>query len=118
MGMTPELLVFLTGTLFGTITLHASNFGRDNGAAHKNRTTLYIHLLSSVVSMPALTIWGFVYLSWWIPIVGFIAIFQILRLIVKSSNWERFFKVIPVTGGFMFFVTASAWAWKLFPVSS
>lgn len=93
---------------FGVLTLHASVNASRNGVKHTNRAVALIHL-ASTISMYAITVWGFINLTWWIPLVGFVVIYQALRLVVRSSNWALFYKAIPVTGGLTVAITSGAW---------
>ncbi len=103
-----DILILLTGMVFGVLVLHASINASKNGVKHTNKANALIHL-ASTISMYALTLWGIINLNWWAPFVGFILIFQVLRFIVRDSNWENYYRAIPVTGGFSIAITSGAW---------
>jgi hypothetical protein len=107
------LLILFTGMFFGTLTLHASEHAKKSGVNHTKMTVTLIHL-GSIISMYAITIWGFINLTWWITLVGFIAIYQSLRLVVRSSNWILFYRAIPLTGGLTIAITCGAWVFWAF----
>ena len=103
-----DILILCAGMFFGAVTLHASIKASKNGVEHTNKSNALIHL-GSTLSMYALALWGFINLIWWVPLVVFVAIFQALRLIVRSSNWEQFYRAIPITGGLTIVITSGAW---------
>lgn len=103
-----DILILSVGMFFGVLTLHASINASRNGVEHTKKSNTLIHL-GSAISMYALTVWGFINLIWWIPLVVFVVLFQTLRLVVKSSNWTQFYRAIPFTGGLTIVITSGAW---------
>ena len=116
------------GYTFGALTICASTHARKNEAHHPNQLGLYIHV-ASTISMYALYAWAVLELDWnlfgaawlssavasWVgPGVIFFVLYQLFRLIVTSSNWEKFFRAIPITGGITTVTTCGAWIkWAL-----
>jgi len=93
---------------FGVLTLHASMNASKNNVEHSSQVSALTHL-ASTLSLYALTAWGILTLEWWSPFLVFIVIFQILRLVVTESSWEKFWRAIPITGGFATAITCGAW---------
>ena len=81
--------------------------------------------------MYALYVWGILELDWnqfgvawlnstvvsWLgPLVIFSLLFQPLRFVVTSSNWEKFFEAISITGGITTVITCGAWIKRVFEI--
>ena len=81
--------------------------------------------------MYALYVWGILELDWnqfgvawlnsavvtWLgPLVIFGLLFQPLRFVVTSSNWEKFFEAISITGGITTVITCGAWIKRVFEI--
>ena len=106
--MTINYLILIAGMLFATLTLHASTNAKKNYAQHTSLTSALLHI-ASTLSLYALTAWGILTFEWWIPFLVFAVIFQILRLVVTKSNWEKFWRAIPITGSLASAITCGAW---------
>ena len=87
--------------------------------------------LASTISMYALYVWGILELDWsqfgvewlnsavvsWLgPLVIFGFLYDILRFVVTSSNWEKFFEAISITGGITTVITCGAWIKRVFEI--
>ena len=120
--MTNFIIIFI-GYAFGSITVHASTHARKNDTQYPNQLSLYVHL-ASTVSLYALFVWGTLELDWgllgvawlnsavvsWLgPFMIIGVLFQLTRFVVTSSNWEKFFGAIAVTGGITTVITCGAW---------
>ena len=103
-----DIIILCVGMIFGIVTLHASINASKNGVEHTNKSSALIHL-GSTLSMYALALWGFINIIWWIPLVAFVGLYQALRLVVRGSNWEQFYRAIPITGGLTIVITSCAW---------
>lgn len=53
-------------------------------------------------------------ITWLGPLVISGVLLQLLRFVVISSNWEKFFSAIPITGGITIVITCVAWAKWMF----
>jgi len=125
-----DFILIFTGYAFGALTIHASTHAKNNDIQHSNQLSLYIHL-ASTISMYALCVWGILELDWslfgvarlnsvvmsWLGpliIIGFV--FQLLRLVVTFSNWEKHFEATPKTGGITTVITCRAWIKRIFEI--
>ena len=48
-------------------------------------------------------------LTWLGPLAISGVLLMLFRLVVTSSNWEKYFNAIPITGGIAIVVTCIAW---------
>ena len=108
-----EYVILVAGFSFGTLTLLASEHAKKNNAQHLTKLGLYVHL-ASTASMYALTAWGVLALEWWSPFLVFVILYQLLRFVVTSSNWKKYFYAIPMLGGLTTTITCGAWAYFAF----
>jgi hypothetical protein len=102
-------LILVAGFSFGTLALLASEHAKKNNVQHLTKLGLYVHL-ASTASMYALTAWGVLTLEWWSPFLVFVILYQLLRIVVTSSNWKKYFDAIPMLGGLTATITCGAWA--------
>ncbi len=125
-----DFIIIFTGYTFGALTVHASTHAKKSNRQHSNQLSLYAHL-ASTISMYALCVWGILELDWnqfgvawlnpavmsWLgPFVIFGFLFQLLRFVVTSSNWEKFFDAISITGGITTVITCGAWIKWVFEI--
>ncbi len=118
-----DFIIIFIGYTFGALTVRASTHAKENDTQHSNQLSLYVHL-ASTISMYALYAWGILELDWnlfrvawlnsavvsWLgPLAIFGFLFQLLRFVVTSSNWEKFFGAISITGGITTFIACGVW---------
>ena len=123
-----DFAIVITGFVFGNLGICASKHAKKNDMQHPNQLSLYIHL-ASTISMFALYAWSILQLDWsifgvawmnsavntWLgPLAISGALLQLFRFVVISSNWEKFFGAIPITGGVTIVITCVAWAKWMF----
>ena len=102
------LILFIVGLFFGMLAARAGTVFARGGIEPTNLIVVLINF-ASMLSTFAIIIFGFLSLSWWIPIIGFISISLVAGVLINHSTMAFFYKAIPITGLIVIVVNAYAW---------
>lgn len=103
-----SLILFLSALFFGMLAARTGTVFARGGIQPTNLLVIIINFVS-MISTFAIVVFGFLSLSWWIPIAGFIGISIITGILINHSTMTFFYKVLPVTGLIAIIINAYAW---------
>ncbi|QOY53722.1 hypothetical protein HUE87_07360 [Candidatus Sulfurimonas marisnigri] len=103
-----SLVLFLSALFFGMLAARAGTVFARSGIQPTNPFVVIINF-GSMISTFAIVVFGFLNLSWWIPIVGFIGISLIAGILINHSTMTFFYKALPVTGLIAIVINTYAW---------
>lgn len=102
------LTLFFVALFFGMLAARAGTVFARCGIQPTNLVVVLINF-AAMLSTIAVIIFGFLSLSWWIPILGFIGISLVAGVLINHSTMTFFYKVMPITGLITIIVNAYAW---------
>ena len=103
-----SLVLFLTALFFGMLAARTGIVFARGGIQPTNPIIILINF-GSTISTFAIVVFGFLSLSWWIPIAGFIGISIVVGLLINHSTMAFFYKTLPFTGFIAIVVNGYAW---------
>jgi hypothetical protein len=106
-----SLILFLSALFFGMLAARAGTVFARGGIQPTNLLVVIINF-ASMISTIAIVVFGFLSLSWWIPISGFIGISLIAGVLINYSTMTFFYKALPITG--LIAIIINAYAWMLY----
>ena len=106
-------LVFIVALFFGILNAQLYKMLDRMGVEPRSSLPIMVRLLSVIASF-SIIIWGFILLSWWIPIVSFISVSLVNGSFIASVNRNpekagEFYLLAPVFALANIGITAYAW---------
>lgn len=99
--------LFFSALFFGLLTARAGTIA-DRGGIEPTPIVVSITFASMLCTF-SIVVWGFIYLSWWLPILAFVVLSLVVGSVVTRGTWTSFYQAIPVTGLIAIGTTAAAW---------